>query len=65
MLKNGTPWFLKRSIDLLPAILILSIYELIYMTRHRNDVAESNVYYPDFAAQADIHINRLQNEKVS
>jgi lysophospholipase L1-like esterase len=65
MLKNGTPWFLKRSIDLLPAILILSIYELIYMARHRNDVLESNVYYPDFAAQADIHINRLQNEKVS
>ena len=65
MLKNGTPWFLKRSIDLLPAVLLLSIYELIYMARHRNDVAESNVYYPDFAAQADIHINRLQNEKVS
>jgi lysophospholipase L1-like esterase len=65
MLKNGTPWFLKRSIDLLPAILILSIYELVYMARHRNDVRESNVYYPDFAAQADIHINRLQNEKVS
>jgi len=65
MLKNGTPWFLKRSIDLLPAILILSIYELIYMARHRNQVTEPNVYYPDFAAQADIHINRLQNEKVS
>jgi hypothetical protein len=65
MLKNGTPWFLKRSIDLLPAVLLLSIYELIYMARHRKDVAESNVYYPDFAAQADIHINRLQNEKVS
>lgn len=65
MLKNGTPWFLKRSVDLLPAILILSIYELIYMARHRKDVTESNVYYPDFAAQADIHINRLKNEKVS
>jgi lysophospholipase L1-like esterase len=65
MLKNGTPWFLKRSVDLLPAILLLSIYELIYMARHRNDVAESNVFYPDFAAHADIHINRLQNERVS
>jgi lysophospholipase L1-like esterase len=65
MLKNGTPWFLKRSIDLVPAILILSIYELIYMARHRNETSESNIYYPDFAAQADIHINRLQNEKVS
>jgi len=65
MLKNGTPWFLKRSVDLLPAILILSIYELIYMARHRNDVVEPNVLYPDFGAHADIHINRLQNEKVS
>jgi len=65
MLKNGTPWFLKRSVDLLPAILILSIYELIYMARHKNEIVESNVYYPDFAAHADVHINRLQNERVS
>jgi lysophospholipase L1-like esterase len=65
MLKNGTPWFLKRSVDLLPAILILSIYELIYMARHRNKTTTSNVFYPDFAAHADIHINRLQNERVS
>jgi hypothetical protein len=65
MLKNGTPWFLKRSVDLLPAILILSIGELIYMARHKNENIESNIYYPDFAAHADIHINRLQNEKVS
>lgn len=65
MLKNGTPWFLKRSVDLLPALLILSIGELIYIARHRNEVTESNVFYPDFAAQADIHINRLQSEKVS
>lgn len=65
MLKNGTPWFLKRSVDLLPAILFLSIGELIYMARHKNETVESNVYYPDFAAHADIHINRLQNERVS
>jgi hypothetical protein len=65
MLKNGTPWFLKRSIDLLPAILLLSIYELIYMARHRNEALESNVYFPDFAANADVHINQLQNERVS
>jgi lysophospholipase L1-like esterase len=31
MLKNGTPWFLKRSFDLLPALLLLSITELVYM----------------------------------
>ena len=31
MLKNGTPWFLKRSFDLLPALILLSIAELVYM----------------------------------
>lgn len=27
MLRNGTPWFFKRSVDLLPAALILMIFE--------------------------------------
>jgi lysophospholipase L1-like esterase len=31
MLKNGTPWFFKRSFDLLPALIWLSITELVYM----------------------------------
>ncbi len=29
LLKNATPWFLKRSIDLLPAALVLMSYEFI------------------------------------
>ena len=29
MLRNGTPWFLKRSVDLLPAALILIIVEAV------------------------------------
>jgi lysophospholipase L1-like esterase len=29
LLRNGTPWFLKRSVDLLPAALVLIIYEFI------------------------------------
>jgi lysophospholipase L1-like esterase len=65
ILKNGTPWFLKRSVDLLPAVLLLSIGELIYMARHRNESGESNVYFPDFTANADFNINRLQSERVS
>jgi UDP-N-acetylglucosamine:LPS N-acetylglucosamine transferase len=28
LLRNGTPWFLKRSVDLLPAALILMLFEL-------------------------------------
>jgi hypothetical protein len=27
MLRNGTPWFLKRSVDLLPAAIILMVFE--------------------------------------
>jgi hypothetical protein len=27
MLRNGTPWFLKRSVDLLPAAIILMFFE--------------------------------------
>jgi hypothetical protein len=29
MLRNGTPWFIKRSFDLLPAALLLMIFEAI------------------------------------
>jgi hypothetical protein len=65
MLRNGTPWFLKRSVDLLPAALFLMAAEIIKMSLNRFSKTEANVYYPDFAAHADIHINRLQNEKVS
>lgn len=31
MLRNGTPWFIKRSFDLFPALILLSLSELIYM----------------------------------
>lgn len=33
MLKNGTPWFLKRSVDLLPGLLWLSGAEVAYILR--------------------------------
>lgn len=29
LLRNGTPWFLKRSVDLLPVAVLLMVYELI------------------------------------
>lgn len=32
MIKNGTPWFLKRSIDLLPVILLLTFLEFFGLT---------------------------------
>jgi hypothetical protein len=35
MLRNGTPWFAKRSIDLFPGLIWLSLAEIIYLIRSR------------------------------
>jgi lysophospholipase L1-like esterase len=64
MLKNGTPWFLKRSLDLLPAILFLSITELIHIARFGRDSESAEVFFPEFAPQQMSH-NQLQKERVS
>lgn len=64
MLKNGTPWFLKRSLDLLPAILFLSISELIHMARFGRASESAEVFFPDFVPQQISH-NHLQKERVS
>jgi lysophospholipase L1-like esterase len=33
MLRNGTPWFLKRSVDLLPGLVLLSAAEIVFIVR--------------------------------
>ena len=33
MLRNGTPWFLKRSVDLLPGLVLLSAAEIVFIIR--------------------------------
>jgi lysophospholipase L1-like esterase len=35
MLRNGTPWFAKRSIDLFPGLIWLSMAEIVYLLRSR------------------------------
>lgn len=64
MLKNGTPWFLKRSLDLLPAILFLSISELIHIARIGRNSESAEVFFPEFAPQP-ISQKHLQKEWVS
>ena len=65
MLKNGTPWFLKRSVDLLPAIAFLSITELIYIARHGLNSEDATLHYPDFTQPRLLTHNHIQNERVS
>lgn len=64
MLKNGTPWFLKRSLDLLPAILLLSITELIHIARFGRNSENAEVFFPEFVPQHISH-NHLEKERVS
>jgi lysophospholipase L1-like esterase len=43
LLRNGTPWFLKRSVDLLPAAVLLMVYELIKVMMEKvNPAIKSN-----------------------
>jgi hypothetical protein len=64
MLKNGTPWFLKRSLDLLPALLFLSIVELIHIARHGLDSEGAEIFFPEFAPPNTSH-KQLEKEWVS
>ena len=65
MLRNGTPWFLKRSVDLLPAALILMAAEIVKMGLNRFSKSEANVYYPDFAIQSELKLQEVYEERVS
>jgi hypothetical protein len=65
MLRNGTPWFLKRSVDLLPAALFLMAAEIIKTSLNRFSKSEANVYYPDFTIQSELKLQEVYEERVS
>jgi lysophospholipase L1-like esterase len=65
MLRNGTPWFLKRSVDLLPAALFLMAAEIIKIGLNRFSKSEANVYYPDFTIQSELKLQEVYEERVS
>lgn len=54
MLRNGTPWFLKRSLDLFPAALLLMAIEGIrsFISRKSNYI-EADVLAPNFASDKE------------
>lgn len=65
MLRNGTPWFLKRSVDLLPAAIFLMVAELIKITMYRLRNVQADVYYPDFSLQSEFKFQEVYEERVS
>lgn len=65
MLRNGTPWFLKRSIDLLPAAIFLMLAETLKLTVNRVRKTQADIYYPDFAYQSELNLREVYEERVS
>jgi len=66
MLRNGTPWFLKRSVDLLPAALFLMAVEFINMKLNRIPVTSSeNVSFASFATSQDLANPEISELRVS
>lgn len=62
MLRNGTPWFLKRSVDLLPAIVLLTAYEFLRGLFVRGG---AEIYYPAFGNPAENRTFAVKTERVS
>jgi hypothetical protein len=66
MLRNGTPWFIKRSVDLLPAALFLMAVELINIKLNRiPDASSENVSFPSFANLQDFEDIEISELRVS
>lgn len=65
MLRHATPWFLKRSVDLLPAALILVAGEYIRMLTRRDKRVQGALYFPEFVNNREAALPQIQEARVS
>jgi lysophospholipase L1-like esterase len=65
MLRNGTPWFLKRSIDLFPAALFLMGVELFKSIFRLHPDELATIYYPEFSPQSHWDLQEVNEARVS
>lgn len=65
MLRNGTPWFLKRSVDLFPAALYLIACEHLRNIFRRNQETTALIYYPEFVNHREAGLLEVFEERVS
>jgi len=65
MLKNGTPWFLKRSVDLLPAALYLIVCEHLRRLLKPNSQKAAVIYFPEFVNHREAGLLEVFEERVS
>jgi hypothetical protein len=65
MLRNGTPWFLKRSVDLLPAAIYLIACGHLRMIFRPNAHANAVIYFPEFVNHREAGLLEVFEERVS
>jgi lysophospholipase L1-like esterase len=65
MLRNGTPWFFKRSFDLFPAALLLMSIELFKIIFKRQSNEVGTMYYPEFSPQSHWDLQEVNEARVS
>jgi hypothetical protein len=65
MLRNGTPWFLKRSVDLLPAMVFLMAAEVFHMLKSDSNKVSAEIYFPEFGISRESEVIPTRNERVS
>jgi lysophospholipase L1-like esterase len=65
MLRNGAPWFFKRSFDLFPAALLLMSVEFfkIIFVLQANELG--TMYYPEFSPQSHWDLQEVNEARVS
>jgi lysophospholipase L1-like esterase len=65
MLRNGTPWFFKRSFDLFPAAIFLMSIEIFKTVIRRHDDEIGTMYYPEFSPQSHWDLQEVNEARVS
>ncbi len=65
MLRHATPWFIKRSVDLLPAALLLVLGEYCRILTNRERNAQAVLYFPEFVNHREAGIAQVLEERVS
>jgi lysophospholipase L1-like esterase len=65
MLRNGTPWFFKRSFDLFPAALLLMSIEFFKIIFLRQADELGAMYYPEFSPQSHWDLQEVNEARVS
>jgi lysophospholipase L1-like esterase len=65
MLRNGTPWFFKRSFDLFPAAIFLMSIEIFKIVFRRHMDEAGTLYYPEFSPQSHWDLQEVNEARVS